>query len=107
MLVLVYILSAVYINSKVKSGRLLIATCYIVVAAGGALGFLLAPIDNKAGRYVTYLMTGCFQPAYVLLLSVVVSNIAGHTKKTVAVALNFLGFVLGNLTVSLPCEAAL
>ena len=107
MLVLVYILSAVYINSKVKSGRLLIATCYIVVAAGGALGFLLAPIDNKAGRYGTYLMTGCFQPAYVLLLSVVVSNIAGHTKKTVAVALNFLGFVLGNLTVSLPCEAAL
>ena len=72
----------------------------ITLLASNIIGsFLLnyLPADNKAGRLVAYYMTGPYNAAFVMILSLTTANTAGHTKKVVQNAVLFLGYCTGNI----------
>ena len=48
----------------------------------GTLGFLLAPKDAYVGRLICFYLTGSYQTSFVIALSLITSNTAGQTKKT-------------------------
>lgn len=48
----------------------------------GSLGFLLAPNDAYVGRLICFYLTGSYQTSFVICLSLITSNTAGQTKKT-------------------------
>jgi hypothetical protein len=52
--------------------------------------------SQKIGLVVCYNITMSFWAAQTLALSLLSRNIAGQTKKTVAVALNFIFWATGN-----------
>lgn len=49
------------------------------------------------GRLICYYLTGPYNAAFVMILSMQVANTAGHTKKVVTNAVLFLGYCTGNL----------
>lgn len=58
-------------------------------------------IDNKTfsqrvGLLISYYITLSFWSAQTLALSMISRNVAGQTKKTVAVAVNFIIWAAGN-----------
>jgi len=63
----------------------------------GAFGLRFLHQSNLAGRYICYLLTGPYNAAFVLILSLQIANTAGHTKKVVTNAVLFLGYCTGNI----------
>src|SRR5690349_18629797 len=63
----------------------------------GAFGLRFVPANQHAGRYICYLLTGPYNAAFVLILSLQIANTAGHTKKVVTNAVLFLGYCTGNI----------
>jgi len=61
---------------------------------GAALVYYL-PHSNTAGRLVGFFLTGFSNAELPLQFSVVSSNIAGHTKRSVSSAVLFLGYATG------------
>ena len=55
------------------------------------------PLDNNIGRLIGYYMTQAFPTAFVALLSLISSNVAGYTKKTTVAALYLIGYCAGNI----------
>lgn len=65
----------------------------------GTICLMTVPLDRKSqkiGLVVCYNITMSFWAAQTLALSMLSRNIAGQTKKTVAVALNFIIWATGN-----------
>jgi len=60
---------------------------------------MLAYLDasHKAGRLIGYYLTGPYNAAFVMILSMSTANTAGHTKKVVTNAILFLGYCTGNI----------
>lgn len=54
------------------------------------------------GLLISYYITLSFWSAQTLALSMISRNVAGQTKKTVAVALNFIIWAAGNAIGKLP-----
>jgi hypothetical protein len=46
---------------------------------------------------ICYYLTGPYNAAFVLILSMQIANTAGHTKKVVTNAVLFLGYCTGNI----------
>ena len=63
----------------------------------GTFGLRFLDQSNHAGRYICYLLTGPYNAAFVLILSLQIANTAGHTKKVVTNAVLFLGYCTGNI----------
>jgi MFS transporter, ACS family, allantoate permease len=52
------------------------------------------PQSNRRGRLAGYYLTGSSATAFVVLLSLISSNVAGYTKKTTVSALYLIGYCL-------------
>ncbi|KAA8903622.1 hypothetical protein TRICI_005659 [Trichomonascus ciferrii] len=94
------ILAAVYINDRllpVGKGRCIAVIAFMMPNIAGAFGLYFLSDDQKAGRLVCYYLTGPYNAAFVLFLSLSTSNIAGHTKKIATNTFLFLGFCVGNI----------
>ncbi|KAJ9610560.1 hypothetical protein H2200_005337 [Cladophialophora chaetospira] len=63
----------------------------------GAFGLCFVDEKHHVGRYFCYLLTGPYNAAFVLILSLQIANTAGHTKKVVTNAVLFLGYCTGNI----------
>lgn len=55
------------------------------------------PSSNNTGRLIGYYMTQAIPTAFVALLSMISSNVAGYTKKTTVAALYLIGYCVGNI----------
>ncbi|KAL2044096.1 hypothetical protein ABVK25_012472 [Lepraria finkii] len=55
------------------------------------------PLDNNVGRLVGYYLTQAAPTAFVALLSLVATNVAGYTKKTTVAALYLIAYCVGNI----------
>lgn len=65
----------------------------------GTICLMTVPLDTrsqKIGLVVCYNITMSFWASQTLALSLLSRNIAGQTKKSVAVALNFIFWATGN-----------
>jgi ACS family allantoate permease-like MFS transporter len=64
------------------------------------LGFILMvtlPQDNLGGNLAAFYITSTASTAFTLVLSMISSNVAGQSKKSVVNAINLIGYCVGNL----------
>ncbi|PWW80311.1 MFS general substrate transporter [Tuber magnatum] len=92
------ILACVFVNDRLPPN----SRCYMVVAfvipnIAGAFGLMCIPQKHHVWRLICYYLTGPYNAAFVLILSLQIGNVAGHTKKVVTNATLFLGYCVGNI----------
>lgn len=66
----------------------------------GILGFILIvalPLSASLGRLIGFYLTLSVTCPFVVLLSLISSNIAGYTKKTTVAALYLIAYCVGNI----------
>lgn len=95
------ILSCVYLNDYIsRNGRQ--TRCYFILVyllpnIAGSLGLRFLSQENMAGRLTCYYLTGPYNAAFCMVLSLTTANTAGHTKKVLTNAVLFLGYCTGNI----------
>jgi hypothetical protein len=100
-LIAISILACVFLNGHVsKHGWQL--RCYFIILfllpnISGAFRLAFLSANNKAGRLICYYLTGPYNAAFVMILSLQTANTAGHTKKVVTNACLFLGYCTGSI----------
>lgn len=86
-LIALSILLCVFLNERVeKSGvnaRSWFILAFLTPNICGAFGLAFLGADNKAGRLICYYLTGPYNAAFVMVLSMSTANTAGHSKKVV------------------------
>ncbi|KAJ4393521.1 hypothetical protein N0V93_002733 [Gnomoniopsis smithogilvyi] len=101
-LIALSILSCVYLNDYFckrlqRNTRCWFIILYTLPNIAGAFGLRFVPADRQIARLWCYYLTGPYNAAFVLILSLVTANTAGHTKKVVTNAFIFLGYCTGNI----------
>jgi cyanate permease len=91
------ILTCVFLNDRFNNKRCLFILIFLCPNIAGAFGLRFVPTERHVGRYICYLLTGPYNAAFVLILSLQIANTAGHTKKVVTNAVLFLGYCTGNI----------
>lgn len=81
--------------------RLLVATGGIYLGILGVILMIALPASNNTGRLVGYSLTNSVTTAFVCMLAIISSNIAGYTKKTTVAAMFLMGYCAGNIIGSL------
>ena len=77
--------------------RILISSSGLVIGTVGMLLIVALPLRNNVGRLIGYYLTQAPPTAFVALLSLVATNVAGYTKKTTVAALYLIGYCVGNI----------
>lgn len=100
-LIAISILTCVYLNDYVSrngmQSRIYLILLFLLPNISGAFGLAFLDAGNKAGRLICYYLTGPYNAAFVLILSLQTANTSGHTKKVVTNAVLFLGYCTGNI----------
>ncbi|GLA83683.1 hypothetical protein AtubIFM56815_007888 [Aspergillus tubingensis] len=91
------ILLCVYLNDRFENRRCVFIVIFLLPNIAGAFGLRFVPPHVKVGRLICYYLTGPYNAAFVLILSMQIANTAGHTKKVVSNAVLFLGYCTGNI----------
>ncbi len=77
--------------------RILISSSGLLIGTLGMLLIVALPLSNNVGRLVGYYLTQAPPTAFVALLSLVATNVAGYTKKTTVAALYLMAYCVGNI----------
>ncbi|KAL2436813.1 putative transporter [Exophiala dermatitidis] len=97
-LIILSILACVYLNDRYDNNkRCLFILIFLCPNIAGAFGLRFVHESHHVGRYICYLLTGPYNAAFVMILSLQIANTAGHTKKVVTNAVLFLGYCTGNI----------
>ncbi|KAK5124163.1 hypothetical protein LTR85_001866 [Meristemomyces frigidus] len=100
-IIAISILTCVFLNDYMaRNGRQ--TRCFFILLflcpnIAGSFGLRFLAADNQAGRLVCYYLTGPYNAAFVMILSMSTANTAGHTKKVLTNAVLFLGYCTGNI----------
>ncbi|KAM0712148.1 hypothetical protein Q7P37_011242 [Cladosporium fusiforme] len=86
-----------YVEKSGRQARTWFILLFLAPNIAGAFGLAFLAADNQAGRLVSYYLTGPYNAAFVMVLSMSTANTAGHTKKVVTNAVLFLGYCTGNI----------
>ncbi|KAJ5432136.1 uncharacterized protein N7458_011292 [Penicillium daleae] len=94
----IMILTAVFVNDRLPPGnRCIVAVLFLLPNLAGSFGLHYVSESHRVGRLICYYMTGSYNASFVIILSILTGNIAGHTKKVVTNAMIFLGVCVGNI----------
>ncbi|KAJ6049168.1 hypothetical protein N7444_005884 [Penicillium canescens] len=94
----VMILLSVFINDRLpRNNRCMVAIVFVLPTLAGSFGLNFVPESNSVARLICYYLTGSYNASFVIILSILTGNIAGHTKKAVTNAMIFLGVCTGNI----------
>lgn len=97
-IIIISILTCVIINDRLPpNNRYIMAVLFLLPSFVGVLGLRFLSSDHRVGRLIMYYLTGIQQAAFVLILSILTGNTAGHTKKVVTSATLFVGVCVGNI----------
>lgn len=77
--------------------RLLISSSGLILSILGMLLIVALPLSNNTGRLIGYYLTQASPTAFVALLSLIATNVAGYTKKTTVAAIYLIGYCAGNI----------
>lgn len=96
--IIISILTCVFLNDRFANNkRCLFILIFLCPNIAGAFGLRFVDEKHHVGRYFCYLLTGPYNAAFVMILSLQIANTAGHTKKVVTNAVLFLGYCTGNI----------
>ncbi|KAL9585322.1 MAG: hypothetical protein Q9203_004292 [Teloschistes exilis] len=71
------ILVCVFLNDRFKNRRCLFIIIFLIPNICGAFSLRFTPVDQKVGRLISYYLTGPYNAAFVLILSMQTANTAG------------------------------
>ena len=94
--VAIAVILSLWIGDKVKC-RTLVSIVPTVISTVGAALVLTLPMAQKAARLAAFYLTLSFAVCMFATMSLITSNIAGRTKKTVVQAVFLIAFCVGNL----------
>ncbi len=77
--------------------RILFGASGLVIAIIGICLIVALPLSNHQGRLGGYYLTQASPTAFVALLSLISSNVAGYTKKTTVAAIYLVSYCIGNI----------
>ncbi|PVI07526.1 membrane transporter [Periconia macrospinosa] len=77
--------------------RILIGMSGLLLSMLGMILIVALPLSNNSGRLAGYYLTQASPTAFVALLSLISSNVAGYTKKTTVAAMYLIGYCAGNI----------
>nr|KMM65664.1 membrane transporter [Coccidioides posadasii RMSCC 3488] len=77
--------------------RLIVATGGLYLGILGVILMIALPESNNTGRLAGYSLTLSVTTAFVCMLAIISSNVAGYTKKTTVAALFLMGYCAGNI----------
>ncbi|KAK7747506.1 hypothetical protein SLS53_001761 [Cytospora paraplurivora] len=108
-LIALSILSCVYLNDYFSTKLKKNTRCWFILLftlpnIAGAFGLRYVPTDQHIARLWCYYLTGLYNAAFVLVLSLVTANTAGHTKKVITNAVVFLGYCIGRVITNLAAN---
>ncbi|KAL2178349.1 general substrate transporter [Thermothelomyces heterothallicus CBS 202.75] len=96
--IIIVLLSSSWLVKKTNQ-NLLVMLGFVIPSFIGTICLMTVPIETlgqKVGLVICYYITLSFWSAQTLALSMLSRNVAGQTKKSVAVALNFIIWSTGN-----------
>lgn len=97
-IIAIAILSCIFINDRLPpNNRCLMVVVFMLPNITGAFGLQFLDSNHRIGRLIMYYLTGPYNAAFVLLLSILTANTAGHTKKVLTSAGLFVGVCVGNI----------
>ena len=85
-----------YLGDRFRQ-RILISTSGLVISILGMLLIVALPLSNDVGRLIGYYLTQSSPTAFVALLSLIATNVAGYTKKTTVAAMYLMAYCAGNI----------
>lgn len=93
----VFTLTAAYLATKLKKSRCIIIACLLCISLLGwcLVGYL--PTQNTGGKLAGVFIFAAYAAGFPLSLSLIASDVAGYTKKTVVSAILFLAYCAGNI----------
>lgn len=80
-----------------KNTRVWFILLFLSPNIAGAFGLRFVAQHHHVGRLMCYYLTGPYNAAFVLVLSLTTANTAGHTKKVITNGILFLGYCTGNI----------
>ncbi|GAB7332495.1 hypothetical protein MBLNU13_g04289t1 [Cladosporium sp. NU13] len=95
--ILICVFANEYVEKTGRQARSWFILLFLAPNIAGAFGLAFLDANNQAGRLVSYYLTGPYNAAFVMVLSMSTANTAGHTKKVVTNAVLFLGYCTGNI----------
>jgi len=93
--ILICVFTNDYMSRNGRQTRCLFILIFLLPNISGAFGLAYLDPKNTAGRLICYYLTGPYNAAFVMILSMSTANTAGHTKKVVTNAILFLGYCTG------------
>jgi hypothetical protein len=90
-LIALSILLCVYLNDRFENRRCVFILLFLLPNIAGAFGLRFVPLDQKVGRLICYYLTGPYNAAFVLILSMQIANTAGTIPHYLLI---FLGAVM-------------
>uniref|UniRef100_A0A093UZW9 Putative transporter n=1 Tax=Talaromyces marneffei PM1 TaxID=1077442 RepID=A0A093UZW9_TALMA len=73
------ILLCVFLNDRFENKRCIFILVFLTPNITGAFGLRFVPLDQKVGRLICYYLTGPYNAAFVLVLSMQIANTAGSS----------------------------
>jgi len=93
--------TACYALRKFPNGRIYIGIAWFIPPVIGCFLQLFVPLRHRASHLVgIYLIYFGGSPSFIMLMSVITSNISGHTKKVTTNAIFLIGYALGQVLCS-------
>ena len=77
--------------------RILVSLTGLLCAMLGMILIVALPSANNTGRLIGYYLTQASPTPFVALLSLISTNVAGHTKKTTCAAMYLIAYCTGNI----------
>jgi predicted MFS family arabinose efflux permease len=88
-LIAISILICVYLNDRFENRRCVFILIFLLPNIAGAFGLRFVPLDQKVGRLICYYLTGPYNAAFVLILSMQVANTAGMLHSFLSLQVDF------------------
>lgn len=76
-LIAISILTCVFLNDRFTNKRCLFIVIFLLPNIAGSFGLRFLAADHKVGRLICYYLTGPYNAAFVLVLSLQTANTAG------------------------------
>ncbi|KAK4628798.1 hypothetical protein CLAFUW4_08257 [Fulvia fulva] len=100
-IIAISILACVYLNDYMarhgRQTRCWFILIFLLPNIAGTFGLRFLAADNMGGRLTCYYLTGPYNAAFCMILSMTTANTAGHTKKVITNGVLFLGYCTGNI----------
>jgi MFS family permease len=87
-----------------KNSRYIWVMICALISTVGTLICWVGPHDNKGVQFFGIFLISCQVASQSLVVSLVSSNIAGHTKKATVSGATFVGYCVGNVSILFGCH---